>query len=378
MQDLRERLGEVVHELLLAVARGVHLGDRAQLGVRGEHQVSTGAGPLALRPGALVVRTLGRPGRVHVEQVDEVVVRQHAHAVGEHAQRRVVVVGAQHAQAADQDGQLRRGQAQQLRPIDQVVLLRQLGRRTRVVVAEPVEARLQVAEGLDVGLLLARIDAARLELDLDRGTAVRCGLLDRRDAAQHDQVSDRDGLAALTEGALDVLQLGQHLGQLLGVVDLPVLLRLEADASAVGAAALVRVAEARGRRPRGRHQFRHGQTGVEDLLLEAGDVLRRQRLGRGLGQRVLPDERVLGNLGTEVAGHRTQVAVGQLEPGLGELLSQLLGVIEPAARDLAVDRVDLQRDVAHQHRRLARGATLVRGGDDRLGVLGDVLPGVGR
>ncbi len=167
MQDLRERPGEVAHELLLAVVRGIHLGDRAQLGVRGEHQVSAGAGPLALRPRALVVRTLCRPGRVHGEQIDEVVVRQYARAVSEHAQRRIVVVGAQHAQAADQDGQLRCGQAEQLRPIDQVVLLLQLRGRTRIVVAEPVKAWLQVAEGLDVGLLLARIDAARLELDLD-------------------------------------------------------------------------------------------------------------------------------------------------------------------------------------------------------------------
>ena len=29
-------------------------------------------------------------------------------------------------------------------------------------------------------------------------------------------------------------------------------------------------------------------------------------------------EALLGNLGTEVARHRTQVTVGQLEPGLGE------------------------------------------------------------
>ena len=33
VQDFRERLGEVVDELLLAVARGIDLGDRAQLGV---------------------------------------------------------------------------------------------------------------------------------------------------------------------------------------------------------------------------------------------------------------------------------------------------------------------------------------------------------
>ena len=61
--------------------------------------------------------------------------------------------------------------------------------------------------------------------------------------------------------------------QLRRLVDLPVLLRREADARAVGAAALVGAAEGRGRRPGGRDQLRHRQAGGEDLRLQRGDVL---------------------------------------------------------------------------------------------------------
>ena len=91
-------------------------------------------------------------------------------------------------------------------------------------------------------------------------------LLDRRAAAQHDQVGQRDLLAAglrAVEVLLDLLEDRQHRGQLGRLVDRPVPLRLEADAGAVGAAALVGAAEARRRRPRRRDQLRDGQPGVE-------------------------------------------------------------------------------------------------------------------
>ena len=46
-------------------------------------------------------------GRAEVEQVDEEVVRQRARGVGEHAERRAVVVRPEDPQAADEDGHLR-------------------------------------------------------------------------------------------------------------------------------------------------------------------------------------------------------------------------------------------------------------------------------
>src|SRR5690606_10883651 len=57
------------------------------------------------------------------------------------------------------------------------------------------------------------------------------------------------------------------------------------------------------------------------------------------------------NFRTVVAGLRTHVAVGQLEPGLGEGLLELVRVLEEVTRDLLVLRVEAQREVARQHRR---------------------------
>ena len=122
---------------------------------------------------------------------------------------------------------------------------------------------------------------------------------------------------------LDRFELRQHLGQFSRLVDFPVLLRRQADARAVGAAALVAAAEGRGRRPGGRHQLRDRQAGREDLGLQRGDVLLvDQRVIDG-GNRVLPDQHFLRHQRAEVAGTRAHVAVGQLEPGAGEGVGEL-------------------------------------------------------
>src|ERR1700722_2580798 len=97
-----------------------------------------------------------------------------------------------------------------------------------------------------------------------------------------------------------------------------------------------------------------------------------------LRYRVLPELR-LGNPRSEVTGERSHVAVQQLVPRFGEGLGQLLGVVEPALSDLAVDRVLPQRDDGDQHRRgAARPAERI---GDRAGtraVLGGELPRSGR
>ncbi|MDT4862705.1 hypothetical protein FQZ97_973740 [compost metagenome] len=70
--------------------------------------------------------------------------------------------------------------------------------------------------------------------------------LDRCAAAQHDQVGQRDLLAArlrAVEVFLHRFELRQHLSQLCRLVDFPVFLRRQADASAVGPTALVGTAE---------------------------------------------------------------------------------------------------------------------------------------
>jgi len=69
--------------------------------------------------------------------------------------------------------------------------------------------------------------------------------------------------------------------------------------------------------------------------------------------------------------------VQQLVPGLGEGLRELVGVLQEAARDRLVDRVEPQRQVGGEHRRLALRRVRRRAGHDRLGVLGDPLVGAG-
>ena len=83
VQDLDPRGDEVRHELLARVIAGVDLGERAQLGVRAEHEVDAGAGPADLARGVVAderPRVAGgrRPRRAEVEQVHEEVVRERA------------------------------------------------------------------------------------------------------------------------------------------------------------------------------------------------------------------------------------------------------------------------------------------------------------
>ena len=89
--------------------------------------------------------------------------------------------------------------------------------------------------------------------------------------------------------ALNLLQRLQHLRQLRGLIDRPVLLRCEANARAVRAAALVGAAERRRRRPRRRDQLRDRKSRGEDALLERGDVLLVDQRMIDRRQRVLPD-----------------------------------------------------------------------------------------
>ena len=224
------------------------------------------------------------------------------------------------------------------------------------VVAEPIRLRLQVAEGLGVGLLGRGVGAARGERHLDGDARVRGGLLHAGVAREDDQVGQGDLLAAgrgAVEGLPDTLQGAQHRGELVGVIDLPAALRLEADPRAVGAAALVAAAERRGRRPRGGDELGDGQAGGEDLPLEPGDVVGADQFVVHRRHRVLPDQLLRRNLGAEVADPRAHVAVGQLEPGAGERVGEGLLVVLEAPGNRLVDRVEAQRQVGGEHPRLA-------------------------
>ena len=164
-------------------------------------------------------------------------------------------------------------------------------------------------------------------------------------------------------------RVSQHRGQLGRLVDLPVLLRREADPRPVGAAALVGAAEARRRRPGGGDQLRDRQPRVEDRALEGGDVVVVDQLVVDRGHRVLPQLR-LGDPRAEVARDRPHVAVQQLVPGLGEGVGELVGVLEEAPGDRLVDRVDPQREVGRQHHRGVPLRRVVRVGHRVLAAAG--------
>src|SRR5271166_3037578 len=110
VHQLGPRRHEVLHKFLLRIRARIDFREGAQLRVRTENQVDAGAGPLDLvrLPVAPFVHTLranGRlPLRVHVEQVDEEIVRQRLWSLGEDAVRGLSgICAAQDSQAADEN-----------------------------------------------------------------------------------------------------------------------------------------------------------------------------------------------------------------------------------------------------------------------------------
>ena len=250
------------------------------------------------------------------------------------------------------------------------------------VVAEGVRRRLQDGEGLDVGLALRGVDAARGEGHLDLETGVPSGVLHSSGSAEHDEIRERDPLVAALGGVevlLDALELLEDLAKLVGAVDRPVLLGRESHARAVGSASLVRSPEGRRRGPGGGDQLGHREPRREDRLLEFGRLLRPDQGVGHLGHRVLPDLWLAGHEGPESAGVGPHVAVGQLEPGLGEGLGELAGVLVEALGDRSVDGIEAQGQVGGEHRRGVGPRRVVGVGHGALtrAVLGLPLLGAG-
>ena len=227
VHHLGPRRHEVLHELLLRVRARIDFREGAKLRVRAEDQVDARAGPLdrfGLAVAALVhaIGARGLPLRAHVEQVDEEVVGQLARRLGEDAVLRAAGIGAEHAQAADQHGHLRRRQRSNCARSTSASSGAMNCCLPLMIVAEAVGTRLERREGLDVGLLLRRVHAARREGNLHVDAGILRGLFDRRAAAENDQVGERNLLAELL---LDRFELRQHLRELGRIVHLPILLR---------------------------------------------------------------------------------------------------------------------------------------------------------
>mmetsp|Transcript_118291 Transcript_118291/g.166287 ORF Transcript_118291/g.166287 Transcript_118291/m.166287 type:complete len:641 (-) Transcript_118291:267-2189(-) len=271
---------------------------------------------------------------------------------------RVLEVGVQHPHAADQHGHLRRGQGEELGPVDQDLLGRH-GVLAAHVVHEPVGRRLQHIEAIGVGLLGRRVGPTRGERHLEVDAAVLGGLLDRGTTRQHDDVGQRDLLVAglsRVELAPDLLERVQHRGELLRLAPRPILHRVQTDARTVGAAPLVRAPEGRGRGPGGVDQLVRRDAGGQDGLLERRDVVGVHELMVDRRNRILPDQVLGRHFLAEVARLRTHVAVGQLEPSTREGIGELVGVLVEASRDLLVVRIHAHRHVGggHDDRNLLR------------------------
>ena len=282
-------------------------------------------------------------------------------------------VGIERAQAGDENRHLGRGQRQQLRTIEQCFLCWPL-LVLALVVAEAVGCRFQHCERRRIGHGLRCVRPARRERHRHGVTRLLCRRLDASTAAEHDQVGERYLLSAgcrLVEVGLDRLDLGQNLRQLRRLVDGPVLLRAEPNASTVRTAALVGIAERRRRGPGRRDQLADRQPRGEQLGLERGNVLRIDQLVIDGGDRILPDQLLLRHLGTEVAYARAHVAVEQLEPRARERVGELIRVLVVVPRDRLVDLVEAQRQIRRGHHRrvLFRGVVRIGNHVLRLAVL---------
>ena len=89
--------------------------------------------------------------------------------------------------------------------------------------------------------------------------------------------------------------------------------------------------------------------------------------------RVLPDEHFRGDIGAEIAGARPHVTVRELEPGAREGIGELVGILQKAARNLLVGRVDAHREICRQHGRTVPFGGVVRVRDQPFTALGHPL-----
>ena len=198
-----------------------------------------------------------------------------------------------------------------------------------LVVAEAVSHWLQNSKGIDIGLLLRGIHTAGSEWHSQRVACILGSLFDARATGEDDEVGERDFLAAgldSVEFSLDAFEGFEDLGELLGLVDFPIFLGSQADAAAIGSAALVRAAECGGRGPCSADEFGNRESGCEDFAFERGDIRCVDERMVHCGNRVLPDEFFGGDIRSEVARAWAHIAVRELEPSTGKGVRKLVGI----------------------------------------------------
>ena len=122
VHDFAPSSHEVVDEFLLVIILGVDFGVSAKNRVRTEDEIDAGGHPLDVTRLAIAyfveVASYGFPAVCHVCQVDKEVGAESAFAIGKYAILGTAVVGAEHAQAAEQAGHFTSAEAHELCAIE--------------------------------------------------------------------------------------------------------------------------------------------------------------------------------------------------------------------------------------------------------------------
>jgi len=195
IHDSRPSSDEITDEFVVRVRRSINFGKGAQNGVGAEDEIIARASPfnftslsVAALEDVFVLRN-GSPFCGNVKNVDKEVVGQDARTLGEDAVRGCAEGVVENTQTTNQDGHLGRRESKQLSFVDEESLSRD-GKLSFLVIAEAVGKRLEVAERMDVRLLLGGIHAAGCERHGDVDSGGFGSLLDTDSTSKNNEVSE--------------------------------------------------------------------------------------------------------------------------------------------------------------------------------------------
>src|SRR5210317_1121618 len=191
----------------------------------------------------------------------------------------------------------------------------------------------------------ARIPPTSTVISGTVSVCIFCSLLDGCSSTQNDQVGERYLLVPrlrTIEGLLNALQLLQYFRQFFGVVGIPIFLRGEAHACAIGTTAHVGTAERSRGSPCCADELRSRQSGIKNVGLERCNICIVNQLMIHRRDRILPKQRFFGNTSADVARTGTHVAMCQLEPRFRKCQLEFFRVFLEAFRDFAVAGIELQ------------------------------------
>ena len=136
---------------------------------------------------------------------------------------------------------------------------------------------------MHVGLLLRRICSSRFKRNLQLETGFLSGFFNRSGSASTITSASETFFPperVLLKSFWMLSRLRQHLGQFIRIVDFPVLLRSQANAGPIGAAAHIRAAKAGSRCPGRSDKFRNSQSRFRISILSFAVSLRQSACDR--------------------------------------------------------------------------------------------------